>query len=61
MILMSGVGIIELFTDKGSCWLGSEDVVKASVASTEEIRLETERYSSLGGGSSGLLEVHLKK
>ena len=40
-------------------WSG--DVVKASVDSTEEIRVKTERYSSLRGGSGGLLEVHLKK
>ena len=34
--LRSEDGIIGLFADKGSCWLGSKDVVKASVDSTEE-------------------------
>ena len=34
------------FADKGSCWLRSEDVVKASIGSTEENSSWNERYSS---------------
>ena len=44
--LRSGGGIIGLFAEKGSCWLGSENVVKASVGSTEENSSWNKRYSS---------------
>ena len=44
--LRSEGGIIRLFANKGSCWLGLEDVVKASVGSTEENSGWNKRYSS---------------
>ena len=58
--LRSGGGIIGLFCRQKKQLARSVDFINASVDS-EKIRVKTERYSFLGGGSFSLLEVHLKK